>query len=115
MDVPTSFICIIAFFNGCFEYGDGGIFKLLRWMQNLHQSTCDHEILSADGSLEDEQLLMRPLLRPKLCFLVGAFEYGGISKLSGYVGTNAELLCVEFCNFGQSYTCNVFALLLNLI
>jgi hypothetical protein len=24
----------------------------------------------------------------------GAFEYGGISKLWGYIGTNAELHCV---------------------
>jgi len=35
VDIPTSFILIIIFFNGPFEYGDGGIFKLLRWMQNL--------------------------------------------------------------------------------
>jgi len=35
MDILTSFIWIIIFFNGPFEYGDGGIFKLLRWMQNI--------------------------------------------------------------------------------
>jgi hypothetical protein len=29
-------------------------------MQNLHQSTWDHEILSADRSSEDEQPLMKP-------------------------------------------------------
>jgi hypothetical protein len=34
-----------CFFNGPFEYGDGRIFKLLRWMQNLHQSTWDHKML----------------------------------------------------------------------
>jgi hypothetical protein len=31
-------------------------------MQNLHQSTCDHEILCAGRSLKDEQLLIRPFL-----------------------------------------------------
>jgi hypothetical protein len=36
-----------------------------------------------------------------IIFFDEAFEYGGISKFWGYVGTNAELLCVEFCNFGQ--------------
>jgi hypothetical protein len=36
-----------------------------------------------------------------LFFFDGTFEYGGISKFGGYVGTNDELLCVEFCNFGQ--------------
>jgi hypothetical protein len=36
--------------------------KLLRWMQNLHQSTWDHEILYADRSSKDEQLLIRPFL-----------------------------------------------------
>jgi hypothetical protein len=34
-----------------------GIFKILRWMQNLHQTTWDHNILYSDRSLEDEQLL----------------------------------------------------------
>jgi hypothetical protein len=61
--MPTSFIWVIVFFNGPSEYGDGEIFKLLRWMQNLHQSTLDHTILYADSSLEDEQLLTGTLLR----------------------------------------------------
>jgi hypothetical protein len=30
---------------------------------DLHQSTWDHEILSADTSSKGKQLLMRPLLR----------------------------------------------------
>jgi hypothetical protein len=30
---------------GAFEHGDGGIFKILRLIQNLHQSAWDHEIL----------------------------------------------------------------------
>jgi hypothetical protein len=38
-------------------------FKLQRWMQNLHQSTWDHEILYADRSSEDEQIVIRPALR----------------------------------------------------
>jgi hypothetical protein len=32
VDIPTSFMWIIILFNGPFEYGDGGIFKLLRWI-----------------------------------------------------------------------------------
>jgi hypothetical protein len=51
------------FFNRPFEYGDGGIFRLLRWMQNLHHTTSDHKILYADRCLEDEQVLIRTLLR----------------------------------------------------
>jgi hypothetical protein len=37
----------------------------------------------------------------------GDFEYGGVSTFWGYVGTNTELLCVEFCNFVQ---CNMFVI-----
>jgi hypothetical protein len=37
--------------------------------------------------------------------LAELFEYGGGSKFCGYIGTNAELLCVEFFNFVQ---CDVF-------
>jgi hypothetical protein len=33
--IPASFILLIIFCNGPFEYGDGGIFKVLRWMQNM--------------------------------------------------------------------------------
>jgi hypothetical protein len=45
-----------------FEYSNGGIFELLRLMQNLHQSTRDNIILYYDSSFEDEQLLLNPLL-----------------------------------------------------
>jgi hypothetical protein len=31
--------------------------KLMRWKQNLHQSTWDHEVLYVDRSLKDEQLV----------------------------------------------------------
>jgi glycogen debranching enzyme len=37
--------------------------KLLSWMQNFHQSTWNHETLYADRSSEDEQLLIRRVLR----------------------------------------------------
>jgi hypothetical protein len=43
VDKPTSFIWIIIFLNRPSEYADGGIFKLLRWMQDLHQSMWDHK------------------------------------------------------------------------
>jgi hypothetical protein len=41
-------------------------FKRLRWMQNLHQSTWDHDILYTDRSSKDEQLLKIPLLSKKI-------------------------------------------------
>jgi hypothetical protein len=48
-DIPTSFMWVIIFFNRPFEYGDDGISKLLRWMQNVHQSTRDHKICMLTG------------------------------------------------------------------
>jgi hypothetical protein len=60
MDIPTSFVSIFIFLDGPFEYGDGGIFILLRWMQNFHHTMCDHEILYADKSSMDK-LLVIPL------------------------------------------------------
>jgi hypothetical protein len=48
MDTPTSFVSIIIVLDGPFEYGDGGIFKLLRCVQNWRQSTWGHGILYAD-------------------------------------------------------------------
>jgi hypothetical protein len=56
MDIPKNVIWIIIYFNGPFEYGDGGILKLLRRMQNLHQSTWDHKMFYAVRSSECEQL-----------------------------------------------------------
>jgi hypothetical protein len=152
VDIPKRFICIIIFFNGPFECSDGGIFKLLRWVQNLRQSTWGHNILYADRSSEDEQLSITPLVRESkntnmaggwmlkftfyfmgsthelshldnwssvpwkimdvptsfvwtIIFFDGAFEYGGISKFWAYVGSNAELLCADLCNYGR---CRVF-------
>jgi hypothetical protein len=123
-------------------------FKLPRWMQNLHQSTWDHQILYTDKSSKDEQPLIRPFLsktkntnmaavwmlkfivcfvettheplhldkwtldkssRTYLCFIWiivlfdAVFKYDDGAKFRGYVGINAEPLCVEFCNFVQSY------------
>jgi hypothetical protein len=46
MDIPTRFIW--NFFYEAFEYG--GTFERLRWIQNLHQSTWDHEMVYADRS-----------------------------------------------------------------
>jgi hypothetical protein len=60
MDIGTSFIWIIIFFDEAFEYSDSGIFRLLKWMQKLHQSTWDDEILNADMASKDE-LLISPL------------------------------------------------------
>jgi hypothetical protein len=42
------FIWIIIFFNEAFEYGGGGFFKLLRYMQSFHHLTLDHYILYTD-------------------------------------------------------------------
>jgi hypothetical protein len=63
MDLAAGFIWISMFFGRAFEYGNGEIFKLLRWMQKLHQSTCDHEFLNADRSSKGDKLLIRLLLQ----------------------------------------------------
>jgi hypothetical protein len=47
-------------------------FQLLRWMQNFHQSTWDHEILYTDRYSKDKQLLMRPVLSK-----TKKYEHGG--------------------------------------
>jgi hypothetical protein len=62
-DIHTSFVWIFIFLGEPFEYGDGGIFRLPRWMQTLPQPMCDHEISYADSSSYAGQLLIRPLLR----------------------------------------------------
>jgi hypothetical protein len=36
-------------------------------------------------------------------FFEGAFEHCSTTKFWGSVGTNAELICVEFYNFGQHH------------
>jgi hypothetical protein len=48
-----------------------------------------------------------------IVFFDEAFKYDDCAKFWGYVGTNAEPVCVEFCNFMQCHTfCEVFKLLL---
>jgi hypothetical protein len=42
--------------DGAFEYDSGWTFRLLRWLQDLHQSTWDYEILYADRYSKDRQL-----------------------------------------------------------
>jgi hypothetical protein len=42
-------------------------------MKNLHQLTLDHKMVYADTSVEDEQLLIRPLLRK----IKKKYEHGG--------------------------------------
>jgi hypothetical protein len=71
MDMRTSCIRKIIFFNGPFAYGDGGILKLLRWMKNLHHSTWYDASLCADRSSDDEQLSIRPFLQE-----IKEYEYG---------------------------------------
>jgi hypothetical protein len=44
MNIPTDFVLIIILFHVTFEYGNGTIFKLLRWIQNFHQSAWDRDI-----------------------------------------------------------------------
>jgi hypothetical protein len=63
MDMPTSFIWNIIFCKGAFEYGGGGNFKVLRWMQKLHESTWNYEILHAERPSKDKQLLTGTLLK----------------------------------------------------
>jgi hypothetical protein len=50
-------------------------FKFLGSVQNLRQSTWNREIVYADRSSEDEQLIIRPLLRK-----AKAYEHGGRLK-----------------------------------
>jgi hypothetical protein len=57
MDIPTTFTWVSIFVNRAFD--DSGIFSLLRWMQNLHHLTWDHEMLYTDRP--SKQLLTRPL------------------------------------------------------
>jgi hypothetical protein len=54
MGIPTRFISVIILFDRTFEYDHGGVFNLLKWMQNLHQSAWDHKLLYSDRSSGDE-------------------------------------------------------------
>jgi hypothetical protein len=73
-------------------------FKLLRWMQNLHQSTSEHEILYTDGSSKDEQLLMRPFFVKNK-----KYEHGGqlnVKIHSLFCGDNSWTVVLTQMNFG---------------
>jgi hypothetical protein len=132
MDIPTRFIW--NFFYEAFEYG--GTFERLRWIQNLHQSTWDHEMVYADRSSKGQDcfceesnkkyehgvrlsvrihiLFSRDTVHWKsmglptifiwMFFFAWAFQFGDGEKSWGYVGTNTEPLCGEFCNFVQCHT-----------
>jgi hypothetical protein len=73
-------------------------FKLLRWMQNLHQSTWDHEILYTDRSLKDEQLLIRPFLSKIKNTNMAAVWMLKINIL--YCGDNSWTIALQQMNFG---------------
>jgi hypothetical protein len=80
MGIPVSFTSTIIFFNRSFEYSDSGIFKLLKWTQNLHQSTWNHEIVCADRPSEDEHFLIRPIMRK-----IKKYEQGGWLKVKIHI------------------------------
>jgi hypothetical protein len=79
-------------------------------MQNVHHSTWDHAILYADRVSKDELLIFvenqkherggqLKIKIPNSFYGDNAWTYDDVSKLWGYLGTNAEPPCVEFCNF----------------
>jgi hypothetical protein len=73
-------------------------FKLLRWMQNLNQSTWDHGILYADRSSKDGQLLMRPFL-----WKTKKYERGGRLKAKVHIlfyEDNSWTVAVRQMKFG---------------
>jgi hypothetical protein len=92
VDITASFIWIIIFFNGPFEYGDGRIFKLLRWMQNLRQSTWDNKMLYAERSSMAKQLLVIPL--PQKTKNTNMFKY-----IFHFMETTHELLRLDIWSF----------------
>jgi hypothetical protein len=73
-------------------------FKLLRLMQNLNQSTWEHEILYTDRSSKDEQLLMRQFLSKNK-----KYEHGGqlnVKIRSVFCGDNSWTVALGQMNFG---------------
>jgi hypothetical protein len=76
-------------------------FKLLRWMQNLHQSTWDHEILYTDTHSKDEKLLIRPFLSK-----TKKYEYGGRLNVrihSLFCGDNSWTVALRQMNWSWTY------------
>jgi hypothetical protein len=67
-------------------------------MQNLHQSTWDHEILYSDRSSKDEQLLITPSLSK-----TKKYEHGGqlnVKIHSLFCGDNSSTVALRQMNFG---------------
>jgi hypothetical protein len=67
-------------------------------MQNLNQSTWDHEILYADRSSGDEKLLIRPFFPD-----TQKYEYGGWLKFKMYTlfyGHNSRTVALRQTTFG---------------
>jgi hypothetical protein len=74
------------------------MFKLLRWMQNVHQSMWDHGILYSDRPSEDEQLLLRPLLwKTKNTNMAGGWN---LKFTLGFMETTHEPLHLRQIKFG---------------
>jgi hypothetical protein len=68
--MPTSYIWINVDFKRALEYDNGESFKQLRWIQELQQSTWEHQILCANRISNDGQLLIKqfcekPNIRPR--------------------------------------------------
>jgi hypothetical protein len=64
-----------------------------------------HEPLHLDKlSLVQWKIMNIPTSFIWIIFFHAASEYGNGSKFWGYVGTNAEPFCVQFCNFVQCHT-----------
>jgi hypothetical protein len=104
--IPTSLICII-FFNRRFEYSDVGILKLLRWIQNLHQTMWDHEILYADRSSRGKQLSMRtPFQKTKSTNMMEQLKVNIHILFYGQNSWTVELRQIKFCalkDHGHTY------------
>jgi hypothetical protein len=126
VDIPISFIWIIIFFNGPFAYAER---SLRGWTNLIRPLLRKSKSMDMAGGWKLKFALYfmekthEPLHLDKwsfvhwritniptsfiwiIIFFHGALEYGCISKLWGYAGTNAELLCVEFCDLVQCNIC----------
>jgi hypothetical protein len=65
-DMAINFAWINIFLTELLNTAMVGLSALLRWMQNLHQSTGHPEILYADRSSKDEQLKKHFREKPKI-------------------------------------------------
>jgi hypothetical protein len=60
------------FLNGGFEYGDGGIVKLMRSMQTLQQSKKGHRTAYADSPSEDQHLCRITFMKNQNTIMAGS-------------------------------------------